>query len=126
MEKHIIYIGIGTNLEDGDIVLQWAKRQLINSFGGKQRYSTPQRTEPVDFPYSQMFTNQVALIETTVSPTLIRSLLKDLERLFGRTPEDKAKGFVKIDLDLLCLDGQVLKEKDWKRADVVAARAELV
>ena len=126
MEKHIIYIGIGTNLEDGETVLQWAKRHLIQSFGGQQRYSTPQRTEPVDFPGSQMFTNQVALIETSVSPTLIRSLLKDLECQFGRTPEDKAKGLVRIDLDLLCLDGQVLKVKDWNRADVVAACAELV
>ena len=125
MEKHYIYIGIGTNLEDGDAVLQWAKCQLMETFGGEQRYSTPQRTEPVDFPFPHLFTNQVVFIETTVSPTLIRPLLKGLEFQFGRRPEDKARGLVRLDLDLLCLDGQVLKVKDWKRTDVLAARSEL-
>ena len=97
----------------------------METFGGEQRYSTPQRTEPVDFPFPHLFTNQVAFIETTVSPTLIRPLLKGLEFQFGRRPEDKARGLVRLDLDLLCLDGQVLKVKDWKRADVLAARSEL-
>ena len=55
----------------------------------------------------------------------LEALGQGLEFQFGRLPEDKARGLVRLDLDLLCLDGQVLKVKDWKRADVLAARSEL-
>ena len=72
-----------------------------------------------------MFTNQLAVIETTVPPTLVRSLLKGIERELGRKPEDVQEGIVKIDLDLLCMDGQVLKPEDWQRDYVQAALAEL-
>ena len=125
MSKHIIYIGIGTNLNDASIALSWAKRKLAVAFRGEQRFSTPQKTLPVNFPSSRMFTNQLVRIETAVPSIFIRPLLKNLERQFGRKPEDKAKGLVKLDLDLLCLDGQVLKVDDWERDYIIAARSEL-
>ena len=125
MSKHTIYIGIGTNLDDAGIVLSWTKRKLAVAFRGEQRFSTPQKTVPVKFPSTRMFTNQLVRIETAVPPIFIRPLLKNLERQFGRKPEDKAKGLVKLDLDLLCLDGQVLKADDWERDYIIAARSEL-
>ena len=42
-----------------------------------------------------------------------------------RTADDKARGIVKIDIDLLCYDGEVLKPQDWLRVDVREGVAEL-
>lgn len=48
-----------------------------------------------------------------------------IERDHGRTADDKARGIVKIDIDLLCYDGEVLKPQDWLRVDVREGVAEL-
>ena len=125
MSTHTIFIGIGTNAEYGSLMLQSARRKLGIAFRGEQRFSEPVQTQPVDFPGSRLFLNQVAVIETTVPPTLMRSLLKGIERELGRKPEEVQEGIVKIDLDLLSVDGQVLKAEDWKRDYVQAALAEL-
>ena len=125
MSRHIIYIGMGSNLPKGGQMLLWARRRLAELVGGEQHYSTALRTEPVDFPYPQPFTNQVARIETELSAEAIRRRLKSLEREAGRKPEDKAQGIVRLDLDLLCFEGRVLKAKDWQRQDVISAREEL-
>ena len=125
MSKHTIYIGIGTHVECASLLLQSVRRKLSIAFRGEQRFSQLVQTEPVDIQSSRTFTNQVALIETTVPPTLIRSLLKGIERELGRKPEDVQEGIVKIDLDLLSLDGKILKPEDWERDYVKAAVAEL-
>ena len=125
MSKHVIYIGLGTNAEYGALLLQSARRKLGIAFRGEQRFSELVQTAPVGLSSKRMFTNQLAVIETTVPPTLVRSLLKGIERELGRKPEDVQEGIVKIDLDLLCMDGQVLKPEDWQRDYVQAALAEL-
>ncbi len=125
MSKHVIYIGLGTNAEYGSLLLQSARRKLGIAFRGEQRFSELVKTAPVGMSSKRMFTNQLAVIETSVPPTLVRSLLKGLERELGRKPEDVQEGIVKIDLDLLCMDGQVLKPEDWQRDYVQAALAEL-
>ena len=116
---------MGSNLPEGDQMLLWARQRLAEVVGGEQRYSTVLCTEPVDFPYPQPFTNQVVRIETGLSAEAIRRRLKSLEREAGRKPKDKAQGIVRLDLDLLCFDGHVLKAKDWQRQDVISAREEL-
>ncbi len=125
MSTHTIYIGLGTNVEQAALLLKSARRKLGIAFRGEQRFSELVRTEPIDFPNDRIFTNQVAYIETLVPPTLIRSLLKGIERELGRRPEDVQEGIVKIDLDLLYLDGTILKPVDWERDYVKAAIAEL-
>ena len=125
MSKHTIYISLGTNAEYGALLLQSARRKLGIAFRGEQRFSELVQTAPIGVASKRMFTNQLAVIETAVPPTLIRSLLKGIERELGRKPEDVQEGIVKIDLDLLCLDGQVLKSEDWQRDYIQAALAEL-
>ena len=61
------------------------------------------------------FFNMTAVCTTSLPPTGIKQLLKQIETALGRKPEDKAHGIVKIDLDLLAYDGQILKQEDWKR-----------
>lgn len=125
MKKHLLYIGIGTNLSTAEQVLLWTKRKLSEAFRGKAYYSTAVKTEPINLPHSGMFTNQLVAIETTVPTKLAKPLLKNLERELGRTEDDANRGVVRLDLDLLWMDGQVLAPEDWDRDYIVAARKEL-
>ena len=77
------------------------------------------------FDSPRMFYNQVACFTTPLTASQVRECLKKIERDHGRTPDDKARGIVKIDIDLLCYDGEVLKPQDWLRVDVREGVAEL-
>lgn len=125
MKQHIYYIGVGTNLPDGDSALQWAHDQLVSLVRGSLLVSSSRLTEPIGLPDSGPFTNQLIRLETALDAEELRLALKALERRFGRMPEDKARGIVKLDLDILCADGQVLKADEWQRSYMLAARAEL-
>ena len=72
-----------------------------------------------------MFSNPVACFTSPRTVSQVRERLKKIERDHGRTPDDKARGIVKIDIDLLCYDGEVLKPQDWQRGDVCEGVAEL-
>ena len=76
------------------------------------------QTAPVGFDSPRMFYNQVACFTTPLTASQVRECLKKIERDHGRTADDKARGIVKIDIDLLCYDGEVLKPQDWLRVDV--------
>ena len=125
MSQHTIYIGIGTNLPAVQKVLSWTHRKLAEAFGSDARFSTPEKTEPVDFPFPCTFTNQLAIIRTGVPLVIVRSLLKSIERQMGRKEEDVSKGIVKLDLDLLRTDDKVLRPNDWERDYIRRARQEL-
>lgn len=72
-------------------------------------------TEAIGEIYLSPFSNQIAKFETTLSPDEIRSILKDIERQNGRSPEEKAHGIVKLDIDLLTFNNLVLKPEDLRR-----------
>jgi 2-amino-4-hydroxy-6-hydroxymethyldihydropteridine diphosphokinase len=125
MKKHLLYISIGTNLSTADQVLLWAKRKLSEAFRGEAFYSTPVKTEPVNFQSSEKFTNQVVAILTTVPTKLAIPLLKNLERQLGRTEEDVRRGVVRLDLDLMWMDGDLLRPEQWEMDYVKQALEEL-
>ena len=126
MKKHLLYISIGTNLSTAEQVLLWTKRKLSEAFRGTAYYSTPLKTEPLNLPNSAgQFTNQLAVIETTVPTKLAIPLLKNLERQLGRTEDDAHRGVVRLDLDLLWMDGDLLRPEDWELDHIRRARLEL-
>ncbi|MCD8194364.1 MAG: 2-amino-4-hydroxy-6-hydroxymethyldihydropteridine pyrophosphokinase, partial [Tannerellaceae bacterium] len=49
----------------------------------------------------------------------INKELKKIEAELGRLPQDKAQGCIKIDIDLLQWNEQVLKPIDLQREDVI-------
>jgi len=67
-------------------------------------------TEPVDFPTPSLFLNQLGIFSTTMPCDEVRHCFKEIERLCGRLPEDKAKGIVRMDIDLLTYGNEKLKE----------------
>lgn len=125
MSTHKLYIGIGTNLSTAEQVLLWTKRKLSEAFRGEARYSTPVKTEPINFPSKEKFTNQLVIIETDVPTAFAKPLLKSIERQLGRTEDDAARGVVRLDLDLLSMDGKIMRPEEWELEHIKQARQEL-
>ena len=125
MSTHKLYIGIGTNLSTAEQVLLWTKRKLAEAFRGEARYSTPVKTDPINFPSKEKFTNQLVIVETDVPTAFAKPLLKSIERQLGRTEDDAARGVVRLDLDLLWMDDKLLRPEEWERDYIKAAREEL-
>ena len=117
------FIGLGSNERTAARLLA-AQSDLRMSFPGIM-FSRLVQTAPVGFDSPRMFYNQVACFTTPLTASQVRECLKKIERDHGRTPDDKARGIVKIDIDLLCYDGEVLKPQDWQRGDVCEGGAEL-
>lgn len=121
MSTHTYYIGMGSNVAEASELLACARLLLRRLQGSSVRFSPPVQTEPVDYPWPALFTNQVALVVSSLDQATLCGRLKRIEHLLGRRAEQKQQGVVRIDLDLLCTDGQVLRPADWERADVVEA-----
>lgn len=126
MSTHRIYIGIGTNQKEADRVLARTRQKLLKALGDKALFSTPVQTEPIDFPTPALFTNQLAVFETTVPEEEIHIILKRIERQTGRRTGDKARGVVKLDLDLLRIDDEVVRPTDWERSYIQQAVMEIM
>lgn len=73
-------------------------------------------TKPYGNNYKNNFINQLASIHTDKEKEEIISILKSLEIDMGRTPSDKEKGIVVIDVDLVTWNNTILKPEDTKRA----------
>ena len=116
MVKHIIYIGIGSNLSSAEEMLALARRYLMELSEDEALFSTPITTEPIDFPWPAPFLNQVARITTTRAVDDVKVSLKRIERQAGRRRGDKQRGIVCLDLDLLAVDGVVFRPADWQRS----------
>ncbi len=119
----LCYIELGSN-EPTPVFLEYAREELRTLFPDIV-FGTVMQTEPFCLPSSRPFFNQSAKIRTLWSVEEIKSNFKRIENRIGRKAEDKLKGIVKIDLDLLSYDGTVLKPEDWERPYVQAGIKEL-
>lgn len=79
------------------------------------RFSQPMITTPINCSSSASFINQVALLYTDLNVDLIKIMLKQIEFQLGRRPEDKSKGLIPIDIDLLQCNDVVYKQEDLSR-----------
>lgn len=89
-------------------------RELLKQRFQTIRWGVAKKTEPIGMPPgTPWFMNQVGVLYTPLSSKEIRSVLKEMEELIGQTPEAKEKGCIRMDIDLLCFNGKVLKEKEY-------------
>lgn len=73
-------------------------------------------TVPVGHPNSkQLYLNQLATATTQMERLALEKAFKELERQMGRTQEERLKGVVRIDIDLLKYDEETHHQKDWQR-----------
>ena len=123
MITHSCLLCMGCNL-DRTAHMTLARRDLENHFPGI-RFGTEMETEAIGSGFLSPFSNQVALLHTSLSAQEVHTLLKQIERNHGRVPDDKAQGIVRMDIDLLTYDHVVLKPADMEKPYVQAGIEEL-
>lgn len=108
-----IVLALGSN-RDREQNMERAAIELCAHFVSV-RFAEMIYTAPIECPGSLPFLNQVAVAYTTDGPTEIITYLKQVEHMLGRKPEDKQKGSIPIDIDLLQWNESILKPEDMKR-----------
>lgn len=99
------FIGLGSNLGDGNRILRDAWKRIGETEGIETAaLSHPYRTAPVGMESSNQFTNAVGMVLTTLSPCELLRVLLDVESVFGRRRDPSAAGYQDrpLDLDILC------------------------
>lgn len=107
-----ILISIGSNYEQESHVKK-AKEMLLGKFPGVV-FSPGLWTKPIGME-SDDFLNLLAVANTQLTLGEVETILKEIENECDRKVFDKAKGIVKIDLDILMYDRLRLHEHDWQR-----------
>ena len=82
-------------------------------------------TEPIGMESSCKFLNMLVMASTAWSMQQVQEELKRIEVLCGRKPEDKAKGIVVVDADLLLYNDKRCHLGDWQRDYVKILMEEL-
>lgn len=108
-----VLLSIGTN-EDRETNLILCHRLLDESFE-EINYSDTSITTPYGAHYKNDFLNQLAIAYTHKDKEEISLLLKSIEKEMGREKTDKEKGVVKIDIDLIIWNGEILKPTEISR-----------
>ena len=113
MSLHSCLLCLGSNY-DRSIHMEAARKALGQHFPDI-RFGKEMETEAIGEKFLSPFSNQLAKLETNLNFERIRCILKEIEHLNGRLPEDKSQGIVKLDIDILIYDSQVIKEQDLER-----------
>jgi 2-amino-4-hydroxy-6-hydroxymethyldihydropteridine diphosphokinase len=105
------FIGLGSNLGDGRVILQQAWQALADYPGILlDGLSSPYRTAPVGMRSSNWFINAVGRMKTSLAPEELLTILLTVEQRFGRNRDGKGTGYQdrSLDLDLLYFGDMVL------------------
>lgn len=111
--SHECLICLGSN-KDGVLRLKAAESLLDKLFPGIQ-WGRILTTIPEGTDFPALYSNRAARLHTTLTPEELQLCLKEVECRNGRRPEDKQRGIVVLDIDLLTYDGRILRPKDWNR-----------
>ena len=108
--KHIVYLGLGSNLGDRlenlrDAILKLAPDIKVTA------YSSVYQTPPWGFEQQPVFLNQVVGGETHLVPGDLLQNLKNIESVLGRQPTFR-NGPRIIDLDILFYDNMIINQPD--------------
>lgn len=124
MNEHQCLLCMGSNADSSAHHLSDARMSLQASFPDI-RFGRLMETQAIGSGFHSPFRNQLARFSTALSADSLHRLFKELERRSGRLPEDKPAGIVKLDIDLLVYDGEVLKPEDMEREYVRLGLKEL-
>ncbi|MBM3123753.1 MAG: 2-amino-4-hydroxy-6-hydroxymethyldihydropteridine diphosphokinase [Chloroflexi bacterium] len=100
--NHIVYLALGSNLENRFANLKAAVNNLTPQLTVKKK-SSVYETPPWGFEDQPKFLNQVVMAETYLDPEALLKHLKRLETALGRTPSFE-NGPRLIDVDILFFD----------------------
>ncbi len=106
----IVYLGLGSNLGDRLANLRAALAALAD-IAELEACSRVYETEPVHVADQPAFLNMAVRMRTSLAPTLLLGAVKAIERRLGRT-DSVRWGPRLIDIDILLVDGVVLRGED--------------
>ncbi len=115
MNKALISIGTNVNRETNLALCH----ELLNEAFPEINYSNTSITTPYGNTYKDDFLNQLAFIYTSEAKQEILKRLKSIEKKMGRNATDKVNGSVKIDIDLVIWNEEILKPDDMERSYIV-------
>jgi 2-amino-4-hydroxy-6-hydroxymethyldihydropteridine diphosphokinase len=110
------YLALGSNLGDRAANLRKACKLLehhpdIRVAARSKIYET----QSVEGGGDGDFLNAVVRIDTTLSPGALLAMTQAIESVFGRLPEDKARGGARpMDVDILLFGDEEINEDDLK------------
>ncbi|MEG2150419.1 MAG: 2-amino-4-hydroxy-6-hydroxymethyldihydropteridine diphosphokinase [Bacteroidaceae bacterium] len=114
MKRHECLLCIGSN-EQSEANLILARKELVRLFPDIH-FGKEALTIPLFFVHNHnLFRNQLGKFSSELSIESIQQHLKQIEKFAGRQPEDKAQELVKLDIDLLIYNHQILKPKYLER-----------
>ncbi len=108
--KKQIFFSVGSNMPDGDMRIQNAFKYLSSQFD-KCRFSDIYRTMSITGD-GKIYFNAVVCGFTTDDISVVNKALKNFELENGRTQQSRRLGEVSIDIDVVIVDGEVLRIKD--------------
>lgn len=112
MNKHRVYLSLGSNIGDREAFLAAARRELSAHLGVKLLCSSSlYETEPVGYRDQGWFLNQVVEVETALRPGQLLSFIHEIENKLGRKRLIRWGPRV-IDLDILLYDSLVMETAD--------------
>ena len=110
----MILIALGSNLNSeayGDPLKNCHKAiEFLKKRFELEKISNFYETEPIPKSNQEMYVNGVVSVKTNLEPKKILDELMDIEKIFKRIRHLKNESRV-IDLDLLCYNGIILKDK---------------
>ncbi len=106
MEKHSVFLGLGTNIGEKQTNMQKALAEIKRQIGEITSLSSFYETEPVGFESENTFLNAVCRVETILSPYEILAVTQRIERALGRTRKSINGQYHDriIDIDILLYD----------------------
>jgi 2-amino-4-hydroxy-6-hydroxymethyldihydropteridine diphosphokinase len=96
-----VYLSLGSNLGDRELMLQSALDRLNAADLRILRVSSVYETEPVGFKEQRFFLNLVAECETDLFPLMLLGRIQKVELLLGRKRTGAPNGPRCIDIDIL-------------------------
>ena len=111
---HKVYLLLGSN--EGNCLEQITRAiELIElQLGHVIKKSSIYKSEPWGFETENFFLNQVILVETENSPSLILDTLLEIEKLLGRKRNQNGYESRTIDIDILFYDNIIIETNNLK------------
>ena len=110
MSKHLIYVGIGSNIEQ-EKHIRLAVQSLGESFGEQCHLllSPVYKTQAIGFEGDDFF-NCVASFLSHLSPVEVEQKLKEIEHKNGRRRDQEKFSARTLDIDLLLYDQEIIED----------------
>ena len=106
MDKHAVFLGLGTNLGEKETNILNALEEIKRRIGEITSLSSFYASEPVGFESENLFLNAVCCVQTQLSPYEVLSATQDIERNLGRTQKSINRQYHDrtMDIDILLYD----------------------